>query len=122
MEGLKVSPQLISACLQTLSGLLHLGNITYGENGNGDSAVADQSTLERTCDLLCTNKALLLQGLCSRTMKLKGSEMQIPLKPMEAAASRDALAKTVYGKLFSWIVQQINSALMDPSVNVKDTG
>ena len=42
-------------------------------------------------------------------MKLKGSEMQIPLKVDEARSSRDALAKAVYLKLFGWVVSQVES-------------
>jgi hypothetical protein len=49
-------------------------------------------------------------------MKLKGSEMQIPLKLNDARSSRDALAKAVYSKLFGWVVQQVNSSLLDAKV------
>ena len=34
---------------------------------------------------------------------------QIALKLDEALASRDALAKSIYGKLFGWVVQQARS-------------
>ena len=55
-------------------------------------------------------------------MKLKGSEMQIPLKPDDARMSRDALAKAVYQKLFGWVVQQVNSALLDAKVVPSEHG
>ena len=42
--------------------------------------------------------------------------MQIPLKLEEARSSRDALAKAVYSKLFGWVVQQVNSSLLDAKV------
>ena len=69
-----------------------------------------------TANLLGTNISLLQQALCSRPMKLKGSEMQIPLKPGEACSSRDALAKAIYLKLFGWVVTQVNSSLLDAKV------
>ena len=50
------------------------------------------------------------QALSSRTMKVKGSEMQIPLKLEEARSSRDALAKAVYLKLFGWVVSQVTAS------------
>ena len=37
------------------------------------------------------------------------SPRQIALKLDEARASRDALAKAIYGKLFGWVVQQVTS-------------
>ena len=66
--------------------------------------------------------ALLQQGLTSRTLKTKGQEMQVPLKPDDAKSSRDAMAKAVYAKLFGWVVAQINTALIDPSVKTADHG
>ena len=47
---------------------------------------------------------------------------QIPLKPDEARSSRDALAKAIYGKLFGWVVQQVNNSLMDPNSKSSDAG
>nr|GMC71233.1 myosin-14 [Ipomoea batatas] len=39
----------------------------------------------------------------------------ICLDPQAAATSRDALAKTVYSKLFDWIVEKINNSIgQDP--------
>lgn len=116
MKAINVPEPLRMAVLKTLSGLLRLGNIDFGENQNGDSMITSMADMKAAADLLDANEALLQQSLCSRTMKLKSGEMQIPLKPDEASSSRDALAKALYQKLFGWIVAQINGSLMDPSV------
>ena len=39
-----------------------------------------------------------------------------------AGDMRDALAKSLYQKLFAWVVQHINAALMDPNTNMKNSG
>ena len=50
------------------------------------------------------------------------SPRQIALKLDEARASRDALAKAIYGKLFGWVVQQVNNCLMDADAESADAG
>ena len=50
------------------------------------------------------------------------SPRQIALKLEEARASRDALAKAIYGKLFGWVVQQVNNCLMDADAESVDAG
>jgi len=122
LQKIGVSEKLIASLWETLSGLLALGNITYGETVNGDACIQNTKALGTACKLLQCHDALLQQGLTSRTLKLKGGEMQVPLKQEEAESARDALAKAVYGKLFSWIVTQINTALIDKDTKLDDTG
>jgi hypothetical protein len=119
---LKVKPEMVTALFQTLSGLLALGSVVFAESPNGDSMVTNHAELNRASSLLCTNIALLQQALSFRTMKVKGAEMQIPLKTDESRSSRDALTKAVYLKLFGWVVQQVNSALLDSKVQPTDHG
>jgi len=122
LKSIGVGTDLQYALFQTMSGLIHLGNITLAEGSNSETVVTNTTELKNSSKLLCTHEALLQQGLTSRTMKLKGSEMQIPLKPDEARSSRDALAKAIYGKLFGWVVQQVNNSLMDPNSKSSDAG
>ena len=78
-KSIGVGADLQFALFQTMSGLIHLGNITLAEGSNSETVVTNTIELNNSSKLLCTHEALLQQGLTSRTMKLKGSEMQAPL-------------------------------------------
>ena len=75
-KSIGVGTDLQFALFQTMSGLIHLGNITLAEGSNSETVVTNTTELKNSSKLLCTHEALLQQGLTSRTMKLKGSEMQ----------------------------------------------
>ena len=78
LKSIGVGTDLQYALFQTMSGLIHLGNITLAEGPNSETIVTNTTELKNSSKLLCTHEALLQQGLTSRTMKLKGSEMQAP--------------------------------------------
>ena len=75
-KSIGVGTDLQFALFQTMSGLIHLGNITLAEGSNSETVVTNTTELKSSSKLLCTHEALLQQGLTSRTMKLKGAEMQ----------------------------------------------
>nr|GMC62923.1 myosin-6-like isoform X1 [Ipomoea batatas]GMC64736.1 myosin-6-like isoform X1 [Ipomoea batatas]GMD82474.1 myosin-6-like isoform X1 [Ipomoea batatas] len=62
----------------------------------------------------CDGK-LLEDALCKRIIVTRDEKITKCLDPQAAATSRDALAKTVYSKMFDWLVEKINNSIgQDP--------
>ncbi|KAK2637374.1 hypothetical protein Ddye_032166 [Dipteronia dyeriana] len=60
----------------------------------------------------------LEDSLCKSVIVTPDGNITKPLDPYSAALSRDALAKTVYSRLFDWIVEKINSSIgQDPNAS-----
>lgn len=53
-----------------------------------------------------------MQALTAKRARASGETLVINYRLPEAIASRDAMAKCLYGALFDWIVLQVNHALL----------
>ena len=96
---------LVAACL-------HLSNLDFKSDGNEGSVVMDVSALAAAAHLLGRDEARLGAAICTRTMEVRSELMTVPLKPHEAKDGCGAIAKAVYGKLFDWLIQRVNEALL----------
>jgi myosin-3 len=99
----------------TISGITHLGDIEFdGEDGAEDGAkvVSEADILEDCCAQLgITNSATLDLALTQQNLVVGGEEVIRKLKVEGAEDVRDATAKAIYTKVFSWIVAECNSQL-----------
>lgn len=57
--------------------------------------------------------------LCHRRLAVGGEMLVKPMSGQQAVEARDALAKHIYGQLFTWTVQRLNSALRAQRGHVK---
>lgn len=57
--------------------------------------------------------------LCHRRLAVGGELLVKPVSAPQAVEARDALAKHIYGQLFTWTVQRLNSALRTQKGQVK---
>lgn len=63
------------------------------------------------CDLMGVPCEEMAHWLCHRKLKTTTETFVKPVPKINAIYCRDALAKHIYARLFSWIVDSINSAL-----------
>ncbi|CAN6465948.1 unnamed protein product [Victoria cruziana] len=115
--GIRLEDQ--EAIFRTLAAILHLGNIQFSPGREHDSStIKDNKSsfhLQMAADLFKCNTKLLLATLCTRSIHTREGNIIKALDCNAAVASRDALAKTVYSRLFDWLVDKINKSVgQDP--------
>lgn len=97
---------------QILSAILHLSNVEVkDQSADRCSIKQDDVHLMVFCDLMGVPCEEMAHWLCHRKLKTTMETFVKPVPKMNAIYGRDALAKHIYARLFSWIVDSINSAL-----------
>ncbi|CDY31130.1 BnaA08g26800D [Brassica napus] len=67
--------------------------------------------LKTAAELLMCDLKALEDALCKRVMVTPEEVIKRSLDPESAVTSRDGLAKTVYSRLFDWLVNKINNSI-----------
>uniref|UniRef100_A0A6V7QYP6 Myosin-12 n=1 Tax=Ananas comosus var. bracteatus TaxID=296719 RepID=A0A6V7QYP6_ANACO len=120
MDIVGISQEEQDAIFRVVAAILHLGNIGFAKGSEIDSSkLKDEkavSHLKTAAELLMCNEKALEDSLCKRVIVTPDGNITKPLDPESAALNRDALAKTVYSRLFDWIVDKINNSIgQDPT-------
>ncbi|CAF1698074.1 unnamed protein product [Brassica napus] len=120
MDVVGISEEEQDAIFRVVAAVLHLGNVEFAKGKEIDSSVLkdDKSRfhLDTTAELLRCDAKSLEDALIKRVMVTPEEVITRTLDPDSATGSRDALAKTIYSRLFDWLVDKINNSIgQDPN-------
>ncbi|KAL7151552.1 hypothetical protein ABFS83_04G038700 [Erythranthe nasuta] len=120
MDIVGISQKEQDAIFRVVASVLHLGNVEFAKGKEIDSSVLknDKSKfhLKTVAELLMCDLTALEDALLKRVMVTPEEVIKRSLDPDGATVSRDGLAKTIYSRLFDWLVDKINNSIgQDPN-------
>ena len=100
---------------EIIAGILHLGNVGFEEDARGNAYIPDKTELGIAAGLWNVNPEELEYSMLFRQMTSGvGSRQEVfqsPLNVSQAQGTRDALARDLYDRLFTYLVDKVNIAL-----------
>ena len=112
MTDCGLSDEEKASVYRVTAAVLHIGNVLLEEAGDGTAVQADSKpTLEGISTMIGLSAEALEKAICFKTINIGGEISDKGLSLEMAEYGKNALAKSIYSKLFDWIVASASSYL-----------
>ncbi|XP_048478369.1 unconventional myosin-Id isoform X2 [Plutella xylostella] len=112
-NALGFPPRVVDEIWSIVAAVVLLGELTFSETPDGNLHIG--GPLSQCVSSLGISSSSLQACMAGRVLCAGGELVSKQHSLHDAAATRHALAKAAYDRLFAWIVQQINKAIDVPS-------
>ncbi|XP_004694582.1 PREDICTED: myosin-7 [Condylura cristata] len=111
-DVLGFTPEEKSSIYKLTGAIMHFGNMKFKQKQREEQAEPDGTEeADKSAYLMGLNSADLLKGLCHPRVKVGNEYVTKGQNVQQVSYAIGALAKSVYEKMFNWMVTRINATL-----------
>jgi myosin heavy subunit len=94
-----------------LAAALLIGNMAFGTDADADAKIGAPAELSKIAKMLKVNEPELIFSLTKRRIRAGREFVETPCSVEQAGFLREGMVKSLYARLFDWIVERVNDSL-----------